>query len=148
MPATQSTAKLSNYRQSPRKVRIVADLVRGKSVEIALRELGALPRLSAPVFLKLVNSAVANARVVGLSGELVVKELRVDKGAIMKRMRPRAHGRGFPINKRTSHITVVLAEKSTGNVVTATAETPKESSEATKATKAKKTVKAKKTATK
>ena len=116
MPATQSTAKLSNYRQSPRKVRIVADLVRGKSVEVALRELGALPRLSAPIFLKLVNSAVANAKVVGLSGELVVKELRVDKGAIMKRMRPRAHGRGFPINKRTSHITVVLGEKSSVSV--------------------------------
>jgi large subunit ribosomal protein L22 len=145
MPATQSTAKLSSYRQSPRKVRLVADLVRGKSLEIALRELGALPRRSAPVFVKLFNSAAANAKVAGLTGELMVKELRVDKGAIMKRMMPRAHGRGFPINKRTSHITVVLAEKATGNVATASLKAPKDATEEAKTTK---TVKATKTAAK
>ncbi len=110
---TTATAKLLNYRQAPRKVRLVADLIRGKSVPHALRELGALPKRATPAFIKLINSAAANAKVAGMTGELTVKTITVDQGTIMKRMMPRAHGRGFPIHKHTSHVVVVLeGEKS------------------------------------
>jgi large subunit ribosomal protein L22 len=110
MTSKTATAKLSNHRQAPRKVRLVADLIRGKSVPVALRELSALPRRAAPAFTKLVSSAVANAKALGIDEKgLVVKSLTVDKGPVMKRMMPRAHGRGFPIHKHTSHITVTLS---------------------------------------
>ena len=105
----QSTAKLSGYRQAPRKVRLVAGLVRGKPVDIALVELKHRAKRAAPVFVKLIESAVANARVLGLNMEtLHIKELRVDKGPVLKRSRPRAQGRAFPIHKHTSHILVTL----------------------------------------
>jgi large subunit ribosomal protein L22 len=105
-------AFLKNYRQSPRKVRLVADLIKGKKVDEALVELDFLvKRASAPIK-KLLNSAIANAKNLGMdSSTLFVKELRVDKGLVMKRMMPRAMGRGARINKRTSHVTIVLAEK-------------------------------------
>lgn len=105
-------AFLKNYRQSPRKVRLVADLVKGKKVDEALIELDFLvKRASAPIK-KLVNSAVANAKNLGKdTSVLFVKDLRVDKGLVMKRMMPRAMGRGARINKRTSHVTVILEEK-------------------------------------
>src|SRR3989344_884535 len=106
-----STAKLSSYRQSPRKVRLIADLVRGKSVMIALVELAHGSKRAAPVFEKLIRSAVANAKVLGMDEKtLTVKEIRVDKGAVLKRSRPRAHGRAFPIHKHTSHILVTLSD--------------------------------------
>jgi len=106
-----STAKLSSYRQSPRKVRLIADLVRGKSVMIALVELAHGSKRAAPVFEKLIRSAVANAKVLGMDEKtLTVKEIRVDKGAVLKRSRPRAHGRAFPIHKHTSHIMVTLSD--------------------------------------
>lgn len=108
-----ATAKLSSYRQSPRKVRLVADLVRGKSVEIAILELHHRSKRAAPIFEKLIRSAVANAKVLGMDEKtLVVSEIRVDKGAILKRSRPRAHGRAFPIHKHTSHILVSLSDAS------------------------------------
>ena len=66
---------------------------------------------AAPVFEKLIRSAVANAKVLGMDEKtLTVKEIRVDKGAVLKRSRPRAHGRAFPIHKHTSHIMVTLSE--------------------------------------
>jgi large subunit ribosomal protein L22 len=106
------TAKLTNYRQSPRKVRLVANLLKGKAVEDALVEVKMLEKRSAPVIEKLIRSAVANAKSQGLDiAALVVKELRVDKGLVMRRYMPRAMGRAFPINKRSSHILVTLAEK-------------------------------------
>jgi large subunit ribosomal protein L22 len=106
-----ATAKLSSYRQSPRKVRLIADLVRGKSVAMSLVELGHGSKRAAPVFEKLIRSAVANAKVLGMDETmLMVKEIRVDKGAVLKRSRPRAHGRAFPIHKHTSHIMVTLSD--------------------------------------
>lgn len=108
------TAKLSQYRQAPRKVRLVANLVKGKSVEFALMELGARSKRAAPVFEKLIKSALASARVQGLNEKtLIVKEIRVDKGPVLKRSRPRAQGRAFPIHKHTSHIVVTLDDGAT-----------------------------------
>ena len=107
----QATAKLSDYRQAPRKVRLVADLVRGKTVENALLELNFRAKRAAPVFAKLIQSAVANAKAQGIDvATLIVKEIRVDKGAILKRNRPRAQGRAFPIHKHTSHIMLTLTD--------------------------------------
>jgi large subunit ribosomal protein L22 len=117
----QATAKLSGYRQAPRKVRLIAGLIRGKSVEIALVELNHRAKRAAPVFAKLILSAVANAKALGMSVDtLIVKEVRVDKGAVLKRSRPRAQGRAFPIHKHTSHIMLTLTEK-TAEVKTAKA---------------------------
>ena len=107
----QATAKLSGYRQAPRKVRLVAGLVRGKSVENALLELNFRAKRAAPVFAKLIQSAVANAKALGLDvTTLTIKEIRVDKGAVLKRHRPRAQGRAFPIHKHTSHIMLTLED--------------------------------------
>jgi large subunit ribosomal protein L22 len=106
------TAKLSNYRQSPRKVRIVADLVRGKKVTEAVMELDFLAKRAGEPIKKLIDSAVANAKNLDIPTEdLFVKEIRVDQGVIMKRSMPRARGRAFPIHKHTSHVMIVLDTK-------------------------------------
>jgi large subunit ribosomal protein L22 len=105
------TSKLSQYRQAPRKVRLVATLLKGMSIETALLELTHRTKRVAPVFHKLVLSAVANAKVQGIdAGALFVKGIRVDKGPVLKRSRPRAQGRAFPIHKHTSHIVVTLTD--------------------------------------
>ncbi len=106
-------ASLNNYRQSPRKVRSVANLVRGKSVESALNTLSFLSKKAADPLHGLLMSAIANAKNnFNIEKEgLMVKELRVDVGAIMKRRMPRARGNSYGINKRTSHIKLVLEAK-------------------------------------
>jgi large subunit ribosomal protein L22 len=105
-------AFLKNYRQSPRKVRLVASLLKGKPVTEAIAELDFLAKRSGFPISKLLLSAVANAKQMGVEKEnLMIKELRVDKGVTMKRMMPAAMGSGHPINKRTSHVTLVLAPK-------------------------------------
>ena len=105
-------AYLKNYRQSPRKVRLVAGLVKGKSVDIAIAELDFLAKRAGLPIRKLLLSAVANAKQMGVEREnLIISELRVDKGIIMKRMMPAAMGTGHRINKRNSHITLVLKER-------------------------------------
>ena len=106
-------AFLKNYRQSPRKVRAVAGLIRGKNVDQAIAELSFLAKRASDPMKKLLLSAVANAQAnFNISKEnLIVKELSVDKGIVMKRMMPAAMGTGHRINKRTSHIMIVLAEK-------------------------------------
>jgi large subunit ribosomal protein L22 len=104
-------ATLSNYRQSPRKVRVVADLVRGKKVEEALVTLSFVPKRSAGPIQKLLASAVANAKNLSLPLEnLVVKEIRVDGGKTLYRRQPMSRGRAFVIRKRTTHIDIVLGE--------------------------------------
>lgn len=106
-------ASLKNYRQSPRKVRLVAKSVRGKSVTEATTILGFMPKRAALPLKKLIDSAVANS---GLpKNELVVKNIEVNKGLVMKRFMPRARGSAFPINKRTSHVLVTLASKNVSN---------------------------------
>jgi len=105
-------AFLKNYRQSPRKVRLVAGLVKGKSVNEAIAELDFLAKRAGRPIKKLLLSAVANAKNMGIEAEnLFIKELRVDKGIVMKRMMPAAMGTGHRINKRTSHLHLLLAEK-------------------------------------
>lgn len=105
-------AFLKNYRQSPRKVRLVAGLIKGKSVAQAVAELDFLAKRAGLPIKKLLLSAVANAKQQGKEMEnLFIKELRVDKGIVMKRMMPAAMGTGHRINKRTSHLNLLLAEK-------------------------------------
>lgn len=105
------TAKLSQYRQAPRKVRLVATLLKGMTIETALLELSHRTKRVAPVFHKLVMSAVANAKAQGIDEKtLRVLGIRVDKGVVLKRSRPRAQGRAFPIHKHTSHIVVTLTD--------------------------------------
>ena len=106
------TAKLSNYRQSPRKVRLVANLIKGKKASAALNELAFLPKKAGASVSKLIQSALANAKDLNLSNdELYIKEIRVDQGVTMHRWMPRARGRAFPIKKRSSHVVVVLDTK-------------------------------------
>jgi large subunit ribosomal protein L22 len=107
------TAKLNNYRQSPRKVRLVTDLVKGKRVDQALDTLTILDKRASSPIRDLVMSAVANAKHnFNLEKDvLYVKEFRVDGGVVLRRRMPRARGTAYPINKRTSHITLILAPK-------------------------------------
>lgn len=108
---TEARASLSSYRQSPRKMRMVADLVRGKKVNDALVTLSFTTKRAAGPIEKLLSSAVANAKNLSLSlDKLVVKEIRVDGGATLYRRQPRSRGMANPIRKRTSHINIVLAE--------------------------------------
>ena len=105
-------ARARYIRISPSKVRIVIDVIRGKSVNEALAMLEAIPNASAEVVFKLVKSAVANAEVKGLSrADLYVAEIFADGGPILKRMNPVSKGRAHSIFKRTSHITVILDTK-------------------------------------
>lgn len=104
-------AKLSNYRQSPRKVRLVTDLVKGKKVTDALTQLSFVPKRASLPVEKLLRSALANAVVQGKKEEnLSISTIEVNEGATLKRMRPRARGSAFRINKRTSHVTLTLKE--------------------------------------
>lgn len=98
---------------SPRKVRLVADLVRGKEVATAATILGFVRRKSARPVLKLLRSAVANAEHNAKLDRnmLFIKRITVDCGPTIKRFMPRAHGRAAPIRKRTSHITIILSER-------------------------------------
>jgi large subunit ribosomal protein L22 len=105
-------AALSNYRQSPRKVRLVADVVRGKRVSDALVMLSMLDKRAALPFKKVLESALANAKQQGKDeAALVVSKVAVDKGIVSRRFMPRARGSASPINRRTSHIVIELAEK-------------------------------------
>lgn len=109
----EAKAKLSYARISPRKVRIVIDLIRNKPVGTAIGILRNTPKAASPIVEKLVKSAIANAENNHsmTADNLYIKEIYANPGPILKRIQPRAQGRAFRINKRTSHITVVLAEK-------------------------------------
>ncbi len=105
-------AELNYVRVSPRKVRLVADMIRGVHVLKAKTQLKFLPKKSSVLLLKLLDSAIANAKHNFSLAEvnLYIAKIFVDGGPILKRMRPRAFGRSAGINKRTSHITIVLDE--------------------------------------
>ena len=100
-------AELKNYRQSPRKVRLVVNAIRGKKFEEAINILEFMPKRASLPLKKLIESAYANA---GKAENLVVKSITVDAGATLYRRRPRSRGMANPIRKRTSHISVVLSE--------------------------------------
>lgn len=100
-------------RISPQKARLVADTVRGKSVAAALDTLRFMPKKGARIIRRVIESAVANAaqnESIDVDS-LYVKQINVDGGPMLKRIRPRAMGRATRILKRTSHITVVLDEQ-------------------------------------
>jgi large subunit ribosomal protein L22 len=105
-------ATLKNYRQSPRKVRLVADVIRGKKVKVAQGALQFVEKRAAVQFGKLLDSAVANAKQAGANPDhLIVKFVSVDKAPTLKRFTPRARGSASRINKRASHITIELGTK-------------------------------------
>jgi large subunit ribosomal protein L22 len=106
-------ARLRYLRIAPRKTRYVVDLVRGKRVDEAIRILRFTHRAASQPVLKLITSAVASAgqnEAIDVD-TLVVKDIQVGPGPMLKRVQPRAMGRAFPIKKRTSHVTVVLEER-------------------------------------
>jgi large subunit ribosomal protein L22 len=107
---TAATAKLKNYRQAPRKVRLVADLVRGKGAQHAINLLSVLPKRAGQPMSQLIKSAVANAKDVP-AGDLYISSIQVNGGIVFKRSMPRARGRASQILKRTSHITLSLSKK-------------------------------------
>ena len=109
----EAVANLKYLRISPRKVKIVLDLIRGKDVGTAYAILMQTPKAASEPLMKLLKSAMANAENnYEMDPEkLYVQSCFVDAGPILKRGQPRAHGRMYRINKRTSHITVVVAEK-------------------------------------
>lgn len=106
-------AYLRHLRISPRKVRLVVDIIRGMGAEQAQTQLEFINKRATEPVLKLLNSALANAEHnFNLEKEnLYISKIFVDEGATLKRARPRAMGRSAPIRKRTSHITVILDEK-------------------------------------
>lgn len=110
---SEAKATLTYARIAPRKVNIVADLIRGKDVDLAVGILNNTPKKASPLLAKLVKSAAANAENNnGMdTSKLYVSAVYANPGPIMKRMQPVSKGRGYRINKRTTHITVVVSEK-------------------------------------
>ena len=108
-------AILKNYRQSPRKTRLVGDAIVGKRAVDAIDQLRFMPKRAANPVLKLLESALVNAlNTTGADkNDLIVKSVRVDKGIVLKRMMPRARGSAYRINKRTSHVAIELGLKET-----------------------------------
>lgn len=136
-------AFLKNYRQAPRKVRVIANHVRGKNVAEALAVLEFMPNKGAEMLRKLVSSAVANAKQTDASvtpEQLVIKTVTANKGITFVRYMPRAFGRAYPINRECSHVLVELTRKGAPAPVSAAEKgTPKDEAPAKKSTK--KTVK-------
>lgn len=135
-------ATLSNFRQTPRKMRMVANLVRGKRVSDVLVQLDFVAKKASLPIKNLIASAVANAKAMDIpTDELVVKTIKVDGGSIMYRRRPAARGSAHPIRKRTSSVFVELsplAESKKSKVIKEEMKTEK-----TKVIKSKKTKKSK-----
>jgi len=109
----EAKAHARSVRISARKAKLVVDLIRGKQVGEAIAILRHTPKSASPVVEKLLNSAIANSEHnYSLDvNSLFVSEVFVNQGPTMKRFRPRAMGRASRINKRTSHITLVVSEK-------------------------------------
>lgn len=109
----QATAKVTGVRITPRKVRLVIDLVRGKKVSDALGILANVNKSASPVVTKLIKSAAANAVNNNKMDEskLYIDTIYANEGPRLKRFMPRAKGSAYSIVKRTSHITVVVKEK-------------------------------------
>ncbi|HLP86862.1 MAG TPA: 50S ribosomal protein L22 [Candidatus Paceibacterota bacterium] len=105
-------AFLKNYRQSPRKVRLVGDLIKSKRVAEALTILDNLPKRASSPIQTLLNSALSNAKQRGVKEDnLFIENVTVNKGIVLKRIMPRARGSASRINKRTSHVMLTLVEK-------------------------------------
>jgi large subunit ribosomal protein L22 len=112
----EAVAKLRNYPTSPRKMRLLADLIRGQKVEKVLAELEHNPKHPAVPLRKLVLSAISNWKQKNDGGDesqLVVKTIFVDGARTLKRMRPAPQGRGYRVRKRSNHVTVIVDTKET-----------------------------------
>ncbi|KRN04286.1 MULTISPECIES: 50S ribosomal protein L22 [Holzapfeliella] len=109
---TSAKAKVRMVRLAPRKARLVVDLIRGRNAAEALAILQFTPKAGSPIVAKVLKSAIANAEhnFDLESANLYVSEAYVNEGPTLKRFRPRAKGAASPINKRTSHITIVVSE--------------------------------------
>jgi len=110
----EAVAKLRNYPTSPRKMRLLADLIRGQKVEKVLAELEHNPKHPAVPLRKLVLSAISNWKQKNDGGDeskLIVKTIFVDGGRTLKRMRPAPQGRGYRVRKRSNHVTVIVDTK-------------------------------------
>lgn len=106
--------KLSHLRISPRKTRLVADLIRGESAVSARNQLAFSTKKAATPILKLLESAISNAKNINDNAseeDLVVKEIRVDEGPMLKRYQPVSRGAVHEIQKKTSHVTLILTER-------------------------------------
>ena len=126
----EAVAKLRNYPTSPRKMRLLADLIRGERVEKALAILEHSTNHPAVPMRKLVLSAIDNWKQKNEDGDeglLVIKTIMVDGARVIKRMRPAPQGRGYRVRKRSNHVTVIVDTKAT--------ETKAEKAAAKKATK-------------
>ena len=114
----EASATLRYLRITPRKVRAVADLIRGKKVDLALRQLAYVEKRSALPLAKLLRSAVANADQAAKgqldADALYVRGLQVSQGPSLKRFMPRAMGRAFKVLKKTSHISIVVGDEVPG----------------------------------
>jgi large subunit ribosomal protein L22 len=110
----EAVAKLRNYPTSPRKMRLLADLIRGKKVDYVLAELEHSPKHPSVPLRKLVLSAINNWKQKNEGGDetqLVVKTIFVDGARTLKRMRPAPQGRGYRVRKRSNHVTVIVDQK-------------------------------------
>lgn len=106
-----ATAILESHNQTPRKMRLVVDLVRGKPVADALAALEFLPKRAALPVAKLIESAVASAKLQGEDTDLVVRAITVESAGMLKRYMPRAFGRAAPVRHRKSRVKVTVAPK-------------------------------------
>ena len=118
----EAVAKLNNYPTSPRKMRLLADLIRGLEVEKALGILQFNPKHPAVPMYKLLKSAInnweqKNAEEKVEDAGLVVKTIMVDCGRVIKRMRPAPQGRGYRVRKRSNHVTIVVDSINSKNVL-------------------------------
>ena len=114
----EAVAKLNNYPTSPRKMRLLVDLIRGMEVEKALAVLEHNPKHPAVPLRKLVLSAINNWKQKNESGDetaLIVKTVMVDGARVIKRMRPAPQGRGYRVRKRSNHVTIVVDTKASKN---------------------------------
>jgi large subunit ribosomal protein L22 len=112
----EAVAKLNNYPTGPRKMRLLADVVRGMQVEKALAILEYHPQHNATPLAKLLKSAIANWEQANegqsaADANLVVKTVFVDGGRVLKRMRPAPQGRGYRVRKRSNHVTIIVDSK-------------------------------------
>ena len=112
----EAVAKLNNYPTSPRKMRLLVDLIRGMKIENALATLEHNPKHPAVPLRKLVLSAISNWKAKNEGADeagLVIKTIMVDGARVIKRMRPAPQGRGYRVRKRSNHVTVIVDEATT-----------------------------------
>lgn len=112
----EAVAKLKNYPTGPRKMRLLADVIRGVEVEKALAILEFHPQHNATPLAKLLKSAVSNweqknSNQSAADANLIVKTVFVDGGRVLKRMRPAPQGRGYRVRKRSNHVTIIVDSK-------------------------------------